>query len=106
MRSQVEAIVSSVVGQGRARVQLSADFDYNKVTQTSDRFDPEGRVLRSSQSREESSATAENNGQVTVNNELPGQQRNDNPAAAKEQSKKSEETFFYKISGTTETEVT
>src|SRR3954468_12906732 len=47
MRGQVEAIVSSVVGSGRARVQLSADFDYNKVTQTSDKFDPEGRVLRS-----------------------------------------------------------
>jgi flagellar M-ring protein FliF len=30
MRDQVEAIVSSVVGSGRARVQLTADFDYNK----------------------------------------------------------------------------
>ena len=106
MRKQVEDIVSSVVGQGRARVQLSADFDYNKVTQTSDRFDPEGRVLRSSQTREESSATAENNGQVTVNNELPGQQRNDGTAAAREHSKKSEETNNYEISRTTKTEVT
>ena len=78
MRNEVEAIVSSVVGQGRARVQLTADFDYNKVTQTSDKFDPEGRVLRSSQTREESSATAENNGQVTVNNELPGNQGGNN----------------------------
>jgi flagellar M-ring protein FliF len=106
MRKQVEDIVSSVVGQGRARVQLSADFDYNKVTQTSDRFDPEGRVLRSSQTREESSATAENNGQVTVNNELPGQQRNDGTTSAREQSKKSEETNNYEISRTTKTEVT
>jgi flagellar M-ring protein FliF len=106
MRKQVEDIVSSVVGQGRARVQLSADFDYNKVTQTSDRFDPEGRVLRSSQTREESSATSENNGQVTVNNELPGQQRNDGTTAAREQSKKSEETNNYEISRTTKTEVT
>ncbi len=106
MRKQVEDIVSSVVGQGRARVQLSADFDYNKVTQTSDKFDPEGRVLRSSQTREESSATAENNGQVTVNNELPGQQRNDGTTAAREQSKKSEETNNYEISRTTKTEVT
>ena len=72
MRNEVEAIVSSVVGAGRARVQLSADFDYNKITQTSDKFDPEGRVLRSTQTREESSATADNNGQVTVANELPG----------------------------------
>src|SRR4051794_20208650 len=43
LRNQVEAIVSSVVGAGRARVQLSADFDYNKITQTSDKYDPEGR---------------------------------------------------------------
>ncbi len=106
MRNQVEAIVSSVVGSGRARVQLSADFDYNKITQTSDKFDPEGRVLRSSQTREESSATAESNGQVTVNNELPGAQRQDNAPAARDQSKKSEETNNYEISRTTKTEVT
>lgn len=106
MRNQVEAIVSSVVGTGRARVQLSADFDYNKITQTSDKFDPEGRVLRSSQTREESSATAESNGQVTVNNELPGAQRQDNASPARDQSKKSEETNNYEISRTTKTEVT
>jgi flagellar M-ring protein FliF len=105
MRNQVEAIVSSVVGTGRARVQLSADFDYNKITQTSDHFDPEGRVLRSSQTREESSATTDNNGQVTVNNELPGNQRQDN-AVARDQSKKTEETNNYEISRTTKTEVT
>lgn len=105
MRSQVEAIVSSVVGAGRARVQLTADFDYNKITQTSDRFDPEGRVLRSSQTREESSATAGgSDGQVSVNNELPGNQQN--AATAKDQSKKSEETNNYEISRTTKTEVT
>src|SRR3984893_7656988 len=90
MRSEVEAIVSSVVGAGRARVQLSADFDYNKITQTSDRFDPEGRVLRSSQTREESSATAETNGQVTVGNELPGNAGQGAGPAARDQSKKNE----------------
>jgi flagellar M-ring protein FliF len=106
MRNEIEAIVSSVVGAGRARVQLSADFDYNKITQTSDRFDPEGRVLRSSQTREESSATAENNGQVTVNNELPGNQQNTTAPTARDQSKKTEETNNYEISRTTKTEVT
>jgi flagellar M-ring protein FliF len=106
MRKQVEDIVSSVVGQGRARVELAADFDYNKITQTSDKFDPEGRVLRSTQTREESSATAENNGQVTVNNELPGNQQNNNAPAARDQSKKTEETNNYEISRTTKTEVT
>ena len=106
MRNEVEAIVSSVVGQGRARVQLTADFDYNKITETSDKFDPEGRVLRSSQTREESALTAENNGQVTVNNELPGNQANNTPPTARDQSTKSEETNNYEISRTTKTEVT
>jgi len=106
MRKQVEDIVSSVVGQGRARVQLSADFDYNKITQTSDKFDPEGRVLRSSQTREESSATGVDNGQVTVNNELPGNQQNNNSPNTRDQSKKTEETNNYEISRTTKTEVT
>ncbi|MDO8980277.1 MAG: flagellar basal-body MS-ring/collar protein FliF [Afipia sp.] len=106
MRDQVETIVSSVVGSGRARVQLTADFDYNKITQTSDKFDPEGRVLRSSQSREESAATANaNDGQVTVNNELPGAQ-GQGGATAKDQSKKSEEINNYEISRVTKTEVT
>ena len=44
LREQIEAIVTSVVGPGRARVQLTADFDFNRVTQTSEKFDPEGRV--------------------------------------------------------------
>jgi flagellar M-ring protein FliF len=106
LRNEVEAIVSSVVGAGRARVELSADFDYNKITETSDRFDPEGRVLRSSQTREESSATAENSGQVTVNNELPGNQAQGAAPTARDQSKKTEETNNYEISRTTKTEVT
>ena len=54
LREQVETIVTSVVGPGKARVQLTADFDFNRVTQTSEKFDPEGRVMRSSQTREES----------------------------------------------------
>jgi len=105
MRKQVEDIVSSVVGQGRARVQLSADFDFNKITQTSDKFDPEGRVLRSTQTREESSLSGTDNGQVTVNNELPGNQQN-NGSQGRDQSKKTEETNNYEISRTTKTEVT
>jgi flagellar M-ring protein FliF len=63
-------------------------------------------VLRSSQTREESSATAESNGQVTVNNELPGNQNRDNATPARDQSKKTEETNNYEISRTTKTEVT
>jgi flagellar M-ring protein FliF len=107
LREQIESIVSSVVGPGRARVQLSADFDFNRITETFDRFDPEGRVLRSSQTREESSATGNTESPVSVGNELPGAPPN--PAAtptARDNTRKSEEITNYEISRSTKTEVT
>lgn len=105
LHKRVEDIVSSVVGQGRARVALSADFDYNKITETSNTYNPDGRVLRSTQTREDTSQTADNTGQVTVNNELPGTQKS-NPQTAQDQSKKTEETDNYEISHTVKTQVT
>ena len=106
LREQVESIVTSVVGPNRARVQLTADFDMNRVTSTSDTFDPEGRVVRSSQSREELSSSGEKSGEVTVGNELPGAGAKGNESGnTREQSKKSEETLNYEISKTTKTEI-
>ena len=107
MREQVESIVSSVVGSGRARVQLTADFDFNRITQTSDKFDPEGRVVRSSQTaRRIQPRPPTNSGQVSVGNELPGASNNGPAApAARDQSKKTEEIVNYEISRTTKTEV-
>src|SRR3954465_10455765 len=94
LREQIKGIVTSLVGPGRARVQLTADFDFNRVTQTSEKYDPEGRVMRSSQTREESSANGSDNkeGQVTVGNELPGGQPQPGVAGAtpRDQSRKSE----------------
>src|SRR5262245_50171952 len=116
LKEQIESIVSSVVGPGRARVQLSAEFDFNRITETFDKFDPEGRVLRSSQTREEQSASGTQEGQVTVGNELPGAQQNQqqgqpgqpgqNAQSQRDQSKKSEEIVNYEISRTTKTQVT
>ena len=113
LKEQVESIVSSVVGPGRARVQLSAEFDFNRVTETFDKFDPEGRVLRSSQTREEQSQTDNREGQVTVGNELPGAQQQQQQAqnaqqnaGQRDQSKKSEEIVNYEISRQTKTQVT
>jgi flagellar M-ring protein FliF len=107
MREQIENIVTSVVGPGRARVLISADFDYNRITQTTDKYDPEGRVLRSSQTREEAATTSEGReGQVSVANELPGAaQRPGEAAAARDQTKKTEEIVNFEISRTTKTEV-
>jgi len=106
LRSQVEGIVTSVVGPGHARVQLTADFDLNRITQTSDKFDPDGRVLRSSQTREEQSSSGDGKegGPVSVGSELPGA----NKAAdggSRDSNRKTEEITNYEISRTTKTEV-
>src|ERR1017187_10225768 len=107
LREQVEAIVSSVVGPGHARVELTADFDLNRITQTSDKFDPDGRVVRSSQTREESSATSDSKGgPVSVGNELPGSGKPTGATGASDQNRKTEEIVNYEISRTTKTEVT
>ena len=112
LRQQIEQIVTSVVGPGHARVQLTADFDFNRVTQTSDKYDPNGRVVRSSQTREETSAnTAANANQVTVGNEIPqGVQQRQAPGGEagggpRDESRKSEEIVNYEISKTTKTEI-
>jgi flagellar M-ring protein FliF len=109
LREQVDAIVTSVVGPGRARTQVTADFDFNRVTQTSDKYDPDGRVVRSSQTREETSANEVRDNQVTVGNEIPGggsQRQGAAPEPApRDQSRKSEEVVNYEISKTTKTEV-
>jgi flagellar M-ring protein FliF len=106
LRTEVETIVSSVVGPGHARVQINADFDVNRITQTSDKFDPDGRVVRSSQTREEQSATNDNKeGTVSVGTELPGGKQQSEGAAKGDQSRKTEEIVNYEISRTTKTEV-
>jgi flagellar M-ring protein FliF len=108
LRSQVETIVTSVVGPGRARVELSAEFDLNRITQTSDKYDPDGRVLRSSQTREEqsSSGTEGKDSPVSVSSELPGTGAKPGEGGKTDATKKSEEIVNYEISRVTKTEVT
>jgi len=109
LREQVESIVSSVVGPGRARVQLTAEFDFNRITQTLDKFDPESRVVRSSQTREEITATSDTNANtVSVANELPGATPRPDattPTKPPDQNRKTEEIVNYEITRTTKTEV-
>jgi flagellar M-ring protein FliF len=111
LKEQIDAIVTSVVGANRARVTVSAELDYTRVQQTQDMFDPESRVVRSTQTREEQSATAStaNNDGVTVANEIPGanQQRPQNPQQPqqpRDNARKTEEVVNYEITRTTRTE--
>jgi flagellar M-ring protein FliF len=105
MKRQIEEIVASVVGTGRARVQVAADMDFNKIQQTSESFDPESRVIRSTQSRNENSASQEAQNEVTVANQLPQQQTDNAANGPRENAAKADEVINYEISKTTRTEV-
>ena len=106
LSDQVQRIVENIVGAGRAKVQVTAELDFNRVTQTQDLYDPESKVVRSTQTREESAITAGRDQSVTVGNELPNANGGTgSPAPSQDQTKKSEETVNYEISRTTKTEV-
>ncbi|WP_442881061.1 flagellar basal-body MS-ring/collar protein FliF [Bosea sp. (in: a-proteobacteria)] len=107
IKSQVEDIVASIVGPGRARVQVSASLDSNRIESRSETFDPESKVIRSSQNRNETSTTNEAREGVTVGNELPGAQQPNQAqqGTQKDATAKNEEVVNYEISRTTRTEV-
>jgi flagellar M-ring protein FliF len=92
-------------------VEVSAELDYSRIQQTSDTYDPESRVARSTQSREETSGTASNDQGVTVGNEIPNAATRGAPPqqqapVQRDQSKKTEEIVNYEISRTTRSETT
>ncbi|MCW5721422.1 MAG: flagellar M-ring protein FliF [Devosia sp.] len=105
LRTRVEDMLANVVGAGRARVEVSAELDFNRSTVTEETFDPEGQVVRSTQTREAQNQSGTASGQVSVANELPGA----SDAAGNGQSEKGnsvEEVVNYEISKKTETAVT
>ena len=106
MRSQVEDIVSGVVGPGRARVQVTADIDYNRITKESQTFDPDGQVIRSTQSTtaQATNQDGKGSGGVTVTNSLPGGGGGEGGANSSSDNR-NEETVNYEISKTTSTEI-
>lgn len=108
LKDQVQGIVERVVGPGRGRAEVNASFDYSKVTNTSDTFDPDSRVVRSSQTREEESDSTQGPGTVSVSTQLPNQQGSnpaDPAASSRERASKADETTNYEISRQTRTEV-
>jgi flagellar M-ring protein FliF len=108
MRTQLEDLLANVVGSGRARVQVAVDLDLNQLTRTSEAFDPNGQVVRSTQTRDlANQATGPGeNGQVSVSNELPGATSSSTAGGTSESGSTTEETTNFEISKVTTNELT
>ncbi len=109
LKKQIEFLVSSVVGENKARVKVSAEIQLNTITEKTETFDPDGQVVRSTQSNEKANAS-ENNEKlqtVTINNDLPnaGANNGDDGNSSKANGNSTSETVNYEISKTIKTEV-
>ena len=105
---ELEEIVGRIVGEGHVRIRVNAEMDYNRVTKSSEIYDPDGKVVRSSNTREETSSSSQPTGDnsVTVDNELPDSNANNgNKGNAKEDQSKNQEVINYEISKTNQTEI-
>lgn len=104
LKRVIEQLLERSLGPGRVHAEVNADIDFDQVTMTEETFDPDGQVVRSTQSIEEETELAERDqdGTVTVGNNLPntnaggdggGRTNNENTV-------RSEETVNYEISRT------
>jgi flagellar M-ring protein FliF len=101
LRQRLESIVASVVGAGHVRVQVAADMDYNHTSTTSESYDPDSKVIRSTQTVEQNAtdSTGASQSAVSVANALPGGNANTSTGdAGKSMSGRTEETTNYEIS--------
>ncbi len=106
LRQRIESIVASVVGPGHVRVQVAADMNYNHVSETSESYDPDSKVIRSTQTVEQNAndTNVAGNNAASVSSALPNSQPNvSGENGTKSASTRTEETTNYEISKTVRT---
>ncbi|MCC7427843.1 MAG: flagellar M-ring protein FliF [Alphaproteobacteria bacterium] len=101
----VEEMLERVVGPGRARVEVAAEMEFDRVTTNDERFDPDGQVVRSTQNVTEQNRTIEREGNVSVANNLPNAGAAAEGSAPGQQENRTEETVNYEISRSVRTVV-
>ena len=74
LRQRVENIVTSVVGPGHVRVQVAADMKYNHINETQETYDPDGKVVLSTQTTEQNATdtNGKDNNAVSVAERVAG----------------------------------
>lgn len=109
IRRTVEDIVGRIVGPDNLRVQVAADIDFSRVTETANIIDPDSQTVLSATTVEDASNSSDpalTRG-VTVANQLPEAQIVDPQtlAAATSTARRTEETTNYEMTRTVRNEV-
>ena len=105
----IEDLLAQTLGPDKIRAEVNADLDFNQVTTNTENFNPDGQVVRSTQTVEENDSSnerqQENNVSVANNIPNPPAQQAGGGSNSQSQNQRNEETVNYEISKTTQVEV-
>ncbi len=105
----IEDLLAQTLGPDKIRAEVNADLDFNQVTTNTENFNPDGQVVRSTQTVEENDSSnerqQENNVSVANNIPNPPAQQGGAGSNSQSQNQRNEETVNYEISKTTQVEV-
>ena len=97
----VEEMLEKTLGPGRVRAEASVRMNFDRVNETQEKFDPDGQVVRGTQSVNSNSKSTEPNGTVSAQNNLPNADAAAQANASQEG--RQEETTNYEIGKTVRT---
>lgn len=100
----VQNLLDRSLGPDKARVDVHADMNFDRVTTNSETYDPNGQVVRSTQTSKQTDINKTKNQAVSVTTNLPGGQAPSN-GGQESQSTHTEETTNYEISKTVRNQV-
>ena len=108
-RKKVLDVIENIAGPGAAKVTVSIDADFNKVTQSSETYNPDSRVVRSETTMEdtENNRDMQPGDQTTVANNVPtgAQPAPTSQPTSQKDASRNESTINYEIDKTVRTEV-
>lgn len=97
----IEMLLERTIGFGKVRAEVHADLDFDRIVTNKEEYDPNGQVVRSTQTVDESRESNENsaNQAVTVQTNLPEAQQGQ-PGGSTSRDARTEETVNYEITRT------
>ncbi len=106
MARAVEEMLERSVGFGKVRAEVHAEMDFDRITTSSESYDPDGQVVRSTQTVSESNDSTDAADQsVTVANNLPDAQNAKGSGGARSRNARNEETTNYEITKTVRNQI-
>jgi flagellar M-ring protein FliF len=96
----LEELLEKSVGFGNVRTEVSVDMDFDKITTNEETYNPDGQVVRSTQTVEESSSSkeADATSPIGVQTNLPDANSTNGSGSNANNENRTEETVNYEIS--------